>query len=193
MTLREFAQKVAVVSQYSPVRELMVADYVMLGRMPHYQSFQLFESRRDIQEAVRVMNLVGISHLKHRMLHQISGGERRLAAIAKALAQSPKLLILDEPVAHLDLSRQVEVLSLIRRLNGELGITVVMVMHEINLAIEFCTRMAVMKDGTIVTTGSPEEVVSQEMARNLYGPSVYLQTNPFSHRPMLVIKGPINQ
>ena len=188
---KEFSQRVAVVSQNSVAKKMTVMDYVLLGRTPYYSGFQLFERRRDLEEAIRAMRLTGISSLRERRLDRISGGECQMASIARALAQTPKLLILDEPVAHLDLSRQVEILRLIGKRNSHLGITVVMVMHEVNMAVECCTRIAVMKRGAIVAIGTPEEVLDENMVKDLYGDHLSLQTNPFSKRPMLVIKSPI--
>jgi len=183
----EFAKRVAVVSQDSPSVDMRVEEYVMLGRLPHYQRFQFFESREDREKVAMAMELVGIGNLKERHLEETSGGERQLVGIAKAIAQEPRLLVLDEPVAHLDISRQLDVLNLVERLRGELGITVVMVLHDVNLAAEFCDVVGVMREGELLALGTPCETITEVMVREVYGVKVVVEKNRFSQRPMVVI------
>lgn len=185
--LREFARRVAVVSQDAQVGFMKVQDYVLLGRTPHYRKFQFLETRKDLKIAQRAMSLTNILHLKDRFICDMSGGERQLAIVARALAQEPELLLLDEPVAHLDIAHQIAVLELVRRLNRKLGLTVVIVLHELNLASEFCHRLLLMSGGRVHKMGTPEEVVTQRLLKEVYGTEVLVKENPVSSKPYVVL------
>ena len=116
-----------------------------------------------------ISDSTAMTHLKDRILSTLSGGERQRAWIAMTIAQEPEILILDEPTTYLDVSYQVEVLELVRRLNRELGITIVMVLHDINQAIAYSDNVIGMKDGKVLVEGDPEEVITEESIRELYG------------------------
>ncbi|MCL5420988.1 MAG: ABC transporter ATP-binding protein [Nitrospirae bacterium] len=146
ITLPELARRVAVVSRLrDPDGRMRVEDLVLLGRIPHLEGLKLLEKRADVDIAREVMGLTGISAFRDRFVESLSSGERQLAFIARALAQEPKLLFLDEPTSHLDLTHQVEVLDLIRKLNRERGLTVIMVLHDLNLASQYCDRLLLFR------------------------------------------------
>ena len=187
LSSKEFACRVAVVSQELPRVQMRIEEYVMLGRLPHYNRFQLFEKGSDRQVVEYAMRLVGVEGLRERLLERISGGERQLVGMARAVAQEPELLVLDEPVAHLDISKQLEVLGLVHRLRDELGLTVVVVLHDMNLAAEFCDLVGVMKDGRLVAMGEPWEIITEEMVLEVYGARVRVERNRFSGRPLVVV------
>ena len=187
MDLKTFARKVAVVSQDAQAGFMKIKEYVLLGRIPHYRGLQFLETKRDLEAAERAMSMTGILHLKDRPLMDISGGERQLALIARALAQEPELLLLDEPVAHLDIAHQVAVLDLIKRLNRELGLTVVVVLHELNLASEFCHRLLLLDRGRVHSMGTPKEVLTQETLREVYKADVLVKEHPISSKPYVIV------
>lgn len=188
MDPKAFARKVAVVSQEAPrASNMRVQEYVLLGRIPHYRGLQFLESKRDLEAAERAMSMTGILHLKNRPLRDMSGGERQLALIAKALAQEPELLLLDEPVAHLDIAHQVAVLDLVKRLNRELGLTVVVVLHELNLASEFCHRLLLLDRGRVRSMGPPKEVLTPETLKEVYNTEVLVREHPISSRPYIIV------
>lgn len=187
ISLKEFTKKVAVVSQETHKVSMKIQDYVLLGRIPHYRSFQFLETRRDLEVALQAMKLAGILHLKERALAEVSGGERQLALIARALAQEPRLLVLDEPVAHLDIGHQIRVLRLLNRLKGEMNLTVVIVFHELNLASEFCDRLLLLKEGRALITGTPQQVLTPQILKEIYEVEVFVERHPLSHKPYVLL------
>ncbi len=156
----EKAQQIAVVSQFNEPLDISVEDYVLLGRMPYKSRFQFFETERDFDIARKNMELTGVSHLKNQMFSHLSGGEQQLVSLAKALTQEPQLLLLDEPTAHLDITHQVQVLNLIQQLSEQLDLTILMIIHDLNLAGEYCDQLIMMKNGSIYDNGLPQAVLT---------------------------------
>ena len=143
---------------------MTVEAYVLLGRLPFFKPRQFFDTRRDRELAREYMEMTGIAHLAQSSMDRISGGERQLAALARALTQEPDLLVLDEPTAHLDITHSSKILELICGLRRRLDLTVLMVIHDLNLAAEYSDRLVlVSKDkGGIHTAGTPETVLTRE-------------------------------
>ena len=190
MGFKELARKIAVVSQGPDVNFMSVKEFVLLGRIPHYKKFQFFETKRDEEIARKYMTLTDTLRFENEPVGKISGGERQLGVIARALAQEPELLLLDEPIAHLDITHQVAILDLIRRLNKEFGLTVIMVLHDLNLAAEYCNRLILLNEGKIHKTGKPEEVLTYQIIEEVYKTVVVVEENPISHKPyILVVSG----
>ncbi|MEE8360381.1 MAG: ABC transporter ATP-binding protein [Candidatus Omnitrophota bacterium] len=185
--LEELAKMIAVVSQRSETAMMSVEEYVLLGRIPHHKRLQLIENKRDMDIARRSMELTGTLKIKDHLIDEISGGERQLALIARALTQEPDLLLLDEPTTHLDISHQVMVLNLIKRLNSELGLTVIMVLHDLNLASEYCHRLILLNEGRVRKIGSPEEVIDYRIIEEVYKTLVVVKNNPVSSRPHVFV------
>jgi len=169
-----------------------VREVVLMGRSPHLSRF-VQESREDMKIVDRAMELAGIAHLADRIVSEISGGERQRAFIAMCLAQQPEVLLLDEPTNHLDIAHQLSILDLIRTLNRERGMTVVSVFHDLNLAAEYCEKVVVMNDGRVVAFGTPEETLTAEMIRNVFGAEVVTQRNPVSDKPHVVVSAGMNR
>lgn len=184
---KEIAQKIAVVSQNLPTISMTVKEYVMLGRTPHFKPFQLFESEGDIEVADHAMDMTDTKRLKDNQMSEISGGEIQLALIARALAQEPWILLLDEPTAHLDITHQVSIMDLIRRLNKEYRLTVIIVLHDLNLASEYCDRLILMDKGKIINSGSPEDVLNYVDLEKVYRTIVVVEKNPVSKKPFVLI------
>lgn len=177
------ARTLAVVSQTADIVPMTVAEYVLLGRIPHYGHFQFLETHADWDIARRAMEMTECLPFKDHLMTAISGGERQLALIARALAQEPKLLLLDEPTSYLDIAHQVRLLDLIRRLNRELTLTVVMVMHDLNAASEYCERLVLMSHGQVRAVGEPDEVMDYQVLEEVYETVLVVGRNSISGRP----------
>ena len=134
------ARVVAMVTQNPQVTlPTTVREYVLLGRVPHWQGLRILETRQDEEIVLRVLEMTGIAHLRPRSLSELSGGERQLVALAQSLAQQPEVLLLDEITAHLDIGHQVAIMELLKRLNAEMGLTILLVSHDLSLAAFFAS------------------------------------------------------
>lgn len=193
LSAREIARRIALVPQTEPTLfEFTVREVVLMGRHPHVHG--LFgEKEEDFAIAARAMAATDTLHLADRPITALSGGEHRRALIARALAQNTPTLLLDEPTAHLDITHQTDLLSLVRRLSERDGTAVLTALHDLNLAAEFCDRLILLADGRIQADGSPEEVMTAENLQNAYGVSVQIGRNPVSGRPFLLPSPPISR
>lgn len=183
MGFKYLAKKMAVVSQVFEAGVMTVEEFVLLGRIPYYEGFQFLETKKDIEIAKMCMEVTDTIRFKDRFMGDLSGGERQLVVIARAIAQEPVLLLLDEPTTHLDIFYQAKILDLIKRLNKESGLTVVMVLHDLNLASEYCQRVILINRGVIYKTGRPDEVLSKETIKEVYKTEVFIGENPISFKP----------
>ena len=192
---KELARHLAVVMQTIDPAAMTVQDYVLLGRLPFFERYQFFETQKDLAIAQKYMEMTGIAALSHAKINEISGGERQLAAIARALTQEPALLVLDEPTAHLDITHQVRVLNLINTLKTQLSLTILMVLHDLNLAAEYSDRLVLMdkKQGQIFKAGTPEEVLTRESIQEVYETRVQVRPNPISNKPWVFLINPNSQ
>lgn len=187
MSLRERAQSLAVVTQNIEAGSMTVEEYVLMGRIPYHSRFQFFETARDMAIAQKYMKLTGVDRLKDKYMNALSGGEQQLAGIARALTQEPDLLLLDEPTSHLDITHQVQILNLIRRLSNELGLTVLMIIHDLNLAGEYCDSLIMMQKGGMRKKGLPHEVLNYRDIEAVYDTVVVTRTNPISGKPVVFL------
>lgn len=164
---RDFAQQVAVVSEEESTFSFTAEQLVFMGRFPHIPRFSQPTAidRGLVQEA---MESVGIWRKRHAKLHELSQGERQKVMIARALAQSPQLLLLDEPTSHLDIANQYAVLGLVKKLAAERNIAVIAVLHDINLALRFSSRLLLLKQGRLIADGPPQAVLTTDMLENVY-------------------------
>jgi iron complex transport system ATP-binding protein len=131
-----------------------------------------------------------VRHLAALPLEQLSGGERQRAMLARALAQQPRLLVLDEPTSHLDLRYQAETAALLRSVNVERGMTVLLVSHDLNLAAEVCDRLLLLGGGRVARVGTPAEVLRREPLAAVFGCAVVVDVNPASGRPVVQVAWP---
>jgi len=187
MSAKQKAQKMAVVSQHNDTVDISVEDYVLLGRLPYKRNFQFFDSKSDLAIAQKYMELTGILNFRDKLMCELSGGEQQLAAVARALTQEPELLLLDEPTAYLDISHQVQILNLIQSLNEEMKLTVLLIIHDLNLAGEYCNYLIMMDNGNIYTEGTPEDVLNFQTIENVYKTVVITQQNPLSKKPAVFL------
>src|SRR5213594_3265645 len=179
----DLARRVSVVPQgILPQFQFPVGELALMGRYPHDPG-RYFESPRDRSVARAAMEATGVLELADMPLEHLSGGERQRAVIARALAQEPRLLVLDEPTAHLDLRYQVEAAALLRRLNRERGTTVLLVSHDLNLAAEVCDRLLLLAGGRPVRLGTPEDVLEETLLADVYRCDVRVEPNPATGRP----------
>jgi iron complex transport system ATP-binding protein len=168
MTRRELAKRVAVVPQEThPAFDYTVMEMVLMGRHPHLSAFEL-EGPADFEIARQALDATGTHHLAERNYMTLSGGEKQRVVIASALTQSTEVLLLDEPTASLDLRYQLDVASLLARLNRDRRVTMVLATHDLNLAASLCERLIVMRDGRILTAGPTRDVLTGETVRQLY-------------------------
>jgi iron complex transport system ATP-binding protein len=164
-----------------------VLEFVLQGRFAQGHLIG-FESEEDIGEAERALMLTETRHLADRLINELSGGERQRVMLARALAARPRLLVLDEPVANLDISHQVKLFELIQRLTVEEGLGAIVVTHELNLAADFATRVLLLQDGVILACGMPVQVMTEENLYALFGANLMVDTNPLSGLPRITIK-----
>lgn len=184
---KDLARVMALVAQSPVMADISVEDYVLLGRIPYLGGLQFIESKYDLEVARRCLDLTGTFDLRERLFTEISGGERQLVLIARALAQEPRLLLLDEPTAHLDIAHQVHVMGLIRKLNRDLGLTVIVVLHDLNLAAEYCRRLVLINAGRLQRIGEPEEVLDYKTIEEVYKTTVVTGKNPVSLKPYIFL------
>jgi len=185
MDRRDIAKRIAVVAQETQVLfPFSVFETVLMGRSPYLGSL-LFESEKDLEIARKAMEWTKILPFSERSIEELSGGERKRVFIARALAQEPEIVLLDEPTANLDIQHQIDFLDLILALNRERGLTIVMASHDMNIASEFCDRLILLQEGRIYQTGTPEEVVTKENIESVYGCEVWVDQHPISGMPRI--------
>jgi iron complex transport system ATP-binding protein len=173
----ELARQVAVVPQETHIElPFSVLEVVLMGRSPHLGRFG-FERESDVAIAYQVMEQTGVRDLATREIHELSGGERQRVILARALAQQPRVLLLDEPTAFLDIRHQVEVYDLVRTLSRQNGLTVVAVLHDLNLAALYCDCLALLKSGQVFCQGTPEQVLTYTNIKAVYETEVYIGLN----------------
>lgn len=169
ISLKEFSKKVAIVQQTNSASDdVKVETIVGYGRTPYIKLFSSYkeEDKKIIDWA---MEVTGVKEYKDREIGSLSGGQRQRVWIAMALAQNTKILFLDEPTTYLDVRYQLEILELIKKLNKEYGITIIMVLHDINQSIAYSDYLIGLKDGHVKLEGEPNQVITQEIISDLYG------------------------
>ncbi|MFH1190526.1 MAG: ABC transporter ATP-binding protein [Candidatus Omnitrophota bacterium] len=185
--IKDFCKKAAFVSQDTSVSFPFTAgEIALMGRIPHMGRIQ-FETKHDRSVADHSLSVTDALHLKEKFINELSAGERQRVIIAKALTQEPILLFLDEPTAHLDISHQIQIMDLLKKLNRENGLTIVIVLHDLNLASEYCSRIILLEDGRIFKDDRPEEVLTYQNIEAVYDTVVVVNENPISHKPYIVL------
>lgn len=183
MDLKEFCCKVAFVSQDISVGfSFNVMEIVLMGRIPHLKRLQ-FETKKDIEIAQKALSLTDALSLRDKRIDELSAGERQRVIVARALAQEPELLFLDEPTAHLDIGHQIQILDLLKKFNRQNNLTIAMILHDLNLASAYCQRIALLDKGTVFKEGGPEEVLTYQNIEAVYKTIVLVSDNPVTHKP----------
>jgi iron complex transport system ATP-binding protein len=183
----EIAQQIAFVPQDTgPLFPFTVLEIVLMGRAPHSRG-RAFENPRDRDIAAEMLSLTDVAHLAHQPITALSGGERQRVFIARALAQQPQLLLLDEPNAHLDIAHQIEIFDIIRKLNRGSGLTVISVSHDLNLAGAYSDRVAMMVCGAIAAVGTPEEVFTESLILDVFRTPVVVDRHPSGSVPRVTL------
>lgn len=173
---RALGRRIAAVPQETWVEfPFSVTEVVLMGRSAHLSGFA-FESRDDLRVAREAMERTGVLDLARRSIHELSGGERQRVIMARALAQQPDVLLLDEPTAFLDIRHEVEIYDLLRDVQRE-GKSIVTVLHDLNLAALYCDRIVLMKHGRTVETGRPEQVMTYSTLTRVYEVEIYVDVN----------------
>ncbi|WOF22958.1 ABC transporter ATP-binding protein [Microbacterium betulae] len=186
---RRVARRLALLPQSATAPDgITVADLVSRGRYPHQSFFRQWsrEDERAVRDALRA---TGVEELADRHVAELSGGQRQRVWIATVLAQETPVLLLDEPTTSLDIAHQIEVLELCRRLNGERGVTIVAVLHELNHAARYADRLVVMRDGAILAEGAPDEVLTEEGVEAAFGLVCRVVPDPVSGAPLVLPLG----
>jgi iron complex transport system ATP-binding protein len=164
-----------------------VLDMVLMGRFPyrHGRGWDLigWERPEDLAAAEEAMAQTNVMHLAARMIDTLSAGERQRVLLARALAQMPRVLMLDEPTAHLDLNHQLDVCRILQRVHAQLHMTVLFVSHDINLASQYCDRILIMKQGVVVCIGPPQDVICPRVLSEVYGCPVVVDAHPDTGLP----------
>jgi ABC-type cobalamin/Fe3+-siderophores transport system ATPase subunit len=182
----EVARRVALVPQETmQIFPFTIAEMVLMGRFPHHRGWGgwHWEDSDDWRIAHQAMEDLDVLHLGSRLVTDVSGGERQRAVIARALTQIPQVLLLDEPTAFLDLHHQLDIARILRRLNRERGLTVILVSHDLNLASQYCDRLMLLHHGQVVEVGSPLEVLRPDLLESVYGCPVLIDGHPQSGLP----------
>ncbi len=187
MSHRDLAQLVAVVPQNPTLPELFTAlEVVLMGRTPHLGLLR-YEGEHDLAIVQKTMKATQTLAYAERRVGELSGGERQRLTIARALAQEPKIILMDEPTANLDINYQIETLDLARQLCREQGLIVVVTLHDLNLASQYCDRLIMLSDGRVYCHGTPESVINAKTIKEVYGAEVYVYPHPINDLPATLI------
>ncbi len=182
---RALARMVAVVPQESTfIFPFTVSEVVLMGRAPHLRT--ILEREEDFEIAAEAMEMTGVDHLASRPVTNLSGGEKQGVMIARALAQRPSILLLDEPTAFLDIKHQVDIYDILTRLNRESGMTILAVSHDLNLASHYSERVLVFKEGRLKFDGPPQEAITAETVHDVYGADVIVRRDEGTGRPFVL-------
>ncbi|HJC85693.1 MAG TPA: ABC transporter ATP-binding protein [Candidatus Corynebacterium faecigallinarum] len=188
---RKDLSKIIGVLPQSPVAPpgLIVSDLVARGRHPH-QSWIRQWSSTDEEEVMAALEMTSVASLADRPVDSLSGGQRQRVWISMVLAQNTDVLFLDEPTTYLDLSHSIELLDLVRRLKKQLDRTVVMVLHDLNLAVRYSDHLVVMREGEVMVTGSPREIITSEMLKDIFNLNAVVIDDPVTGGPLIVPSAP---
>lgn len=184
---RDLARRLAYLPQHPPATDqLTVSELVRFGRQPWHGLFGRF-GREDQQAVTRAMQLTQTTGLAERQVDSLSGGERQRVWLAVLLAQQTRYLLLDEPTSALDIAHQVDVLALIRRLSHDLGLGIIIVMHDINMAARYCDRLVALRAGRLIADGSPAEMLTAANLERIYQLPMQVMSHPVSGEPVSLV------
>ena len=183
---REFARIVSFLPQNPEINlPFQVKDVVMMGRFPYIGRFEM-EKPRDTEVVEYAMKLLNIDHLAKRHLMELSGGEVKRVFIAQAIAQESKILFLDEPTANLDINYQIEIFRILKDFNTRLNKTIILITHDINHAARFAKRIVLLRNGKVVKSGGPEEIINEDNLKRVYNTNLKIEYDS-KNKPYIVI------
>jgi iron complex transport system ATP-binding protein len=187
--LKDFAKQVAIVHQYNTApNDITVEKLVGYGRTPHHRFGIPKDTTSDEEKVQQAMEITNVIKYRDKCISQLSGGQRQRVWIAMAIAQDTKILFLDEPTTYLDVRYQLEILNLVNTLNTQYGLTIVMVLHDINQSIYYSDEIIAMKDGKVLSQGVPQKVVTSKLIEEVYG--VSLNISQVDGKPFIL---PVNK
>ena len=167
-------------------KDMTVEELVYCGRYP-YQNWWKNTAKEDREIVDNALSITKTDHLRHQLIPSLSGGERQRVWIAMALAQEPKLLVLDEPTTYLDINHQLEIMELLKRLNKEQGLTVLMVLHDLTQAVQYSDYIAAIKAGHLIAAGDTKDITSDSLFKEVF--SVDVQVDNLDNKPYVRVKG----
>ncbi|NLP46952.1 MAG: heme ABC transporter ATP-binding protein [Epulopiscium sp.] len=183
---KQIAQNLAVVPQNTEIDfSFTVFDIIMMGRTPYLKRFQ-GESQEDKQIVEDAMRRTNTWSLRNKKIDELSGGERQRVIMARAIAQKTDILLLDEPISHLDIQHQIELMGLIKQLNQQKQITVIAVLHDLNIAAEYSDTIILLHKGSVFAMDTPNKVLIPEYIYQVYGINVDIIKNPITHKPHII-------
>lgn len=186
MKSKTIAKTIAVVPQYTSVEfDFSVYDIVMMGRTPYIARFSN-ESISDEEVVKKAMERTNTWKLKDKSINALSGGERQRVIVARAIAQEAEIILLDEPISHLDIHHQIDILNNIRAMNNDGQRTIIAVLHDLNIAAAYSDNIILMHEGRIHSVGSPDEVLTPEAVKEIYDINVHIINDPEKNRPYIV-------
>ncbi|MFH1784347.1 MAG: ABC transporter ATP-binding protein [bacterium] len=184
---KQIAQSIAVVPDETHVSFAFTAfDVVMMGRMPYLGRFD-FETKKDEEIVEECTRRTGTIDLKERFINELSSGERQRVIIAQALAQEPDIILLDEPTTHLDINHEVGIFDLLKDLKKKMNLTIIAVLHDLNIASLYCDRLLLLKEGKLVIEGSPDKVITEENIGKVYKTDVSVKKHPKFDTPYVML------
>jgi iron complex transport system ATP-binding protein len=183
---KQMAQKIAFVPQETHFAlDFSVEDIIRMGRFPYLRAFQR-ERKEDIQAAEHALEYARVTEFRKRLINSLSSGERQRVVIARALAQQPEILLLDEPTSHLDLHHQYAIMELLKKLNSE-GLSIIIVNHDLNLASLYCQRLILMHKGEVYTEGTPQSLINVDILKKVYQIEVKIIKHPHKNVPQIFL------
>jgi len=180
------SKKMAMVPQSTEIEfDFSVEDIVLMGRTPHIPRF-CSESEEDFSIAKAAMEMTNTLKLKDKKINQLSGGERQRVIVARAICQDTEIILLDEPISHLDIHHQIEIMNEIKQLNENKNITIIAVLHDLNIAAAYSDSMILMNKGHVHSFGTPENVLTEKAIEEVYGLEVYITKNPKTNKTFIM-------
>ncbi len=186
MSNKQTSKRIATVPQNTIIDfDFSVMDIVLMGRAPYIKRFQS-ESSYDMEIAKNAMKKTNTWQLKDKKIDQISGGERQRVIIARAITQNTEILILDEPISNIDIHHQIQLLDVLKTLNREKNITIITILHDLNLAAQYSDEIILLSKGEIMAKGNPQEVLTKEIINEVYNIKVDMVINPSTGKPYII-------